>query len=83
MSCRTDTYYAMRMEEDIRWYNTVFGKESRPPTDKQIYTIHQIENRSFSAPKFDGGTMTEASDYINRYGLSKYDKRRRNNGWTN
>ena len=83
MSCRTDAYYAIRMEEDIRWYNTVFGKEKRPPTDKQLDTIHQIENRSFSAPKFGGSTMTEASEYIDKYGFSKYDKRRGRNGWKN
>lgn len=83
MSCRTDAYYAIRMEEDIRWYETVFGKGKRPPTKKQLYTIGQIENRSFSAPKFNGNTMTEASDYIDTYGLSKYDKRRRHNGWPN
>ena len=83
MSSRTDTYYAIRMEEDIRWYNTVFGKEKRPPTKNQLYTIRQIQNRSFSAPSFSGTTMTEASDYIDSYGLLKYDKRRRNNGWAN
>ena len=69
------------MEEDILWYETVFGSKKKAPTDRQLQTIRQIHDRCFSSPTFTGTTMTEASEYIDKYGRSK--ERRRHNGWTN
>ena len=83
MSIRTDSYYAIRMEEDILWYETVYGSKKKAPTNRQLYAINQIEKRSKTNPKFVGVTMTEASEYITRYGLQKYNKKRRHYGGFN
>jgi hypothetical protein len=39
----------------------------KPATEKQLGYIEFIQEFAYSAPRFDGTTRGEASDYINKY----------------